>query len=227
MKSNEIFICLDYSDWCKSSSHKELKLIEFVDIKKSRKGEKHDEWKLWLWYLYNWLTFPCRISTFFHHQNNGIYKSPYTTKRKKEFTGAEVVSTQAVMNVKWKRLDFNLEKYIFTKIKSYFNLISICMTKMTFFALSGHDDICPQSYWFFRQSYQSYCPIKVANEFRINDHCNHCSTIRWSPDGHPCLFTKLIYSSLLIIDFGIICNHSVTKIRVANYSKFVLAFDYQ
>ena len=119
MKSNEIFICLDYSDWCKSSSHKELKLIEFVDIKKSRKGEKHDEWKLWLWYLYNWLTFPCRISTFFHHQNNGIYKSPHTTKRKKEFTGAEVVSTQVVMNVKWKRACTMLQKLSKCEVKAW------------------------------------------------------------------------------------------------------------
>ena len=56
---------------------------------------------------------------------------------------------------------------------------------------------------FCRQSYQSYGPIKVANEFRINDHCSGLQMLLASAAGPPPLFMKLIYS------VASICNHKI------------------
>ena len=52
---------------------------------------------------------------------------------------------------------------------------------------------------FCRQSYQSYGPIKVANEFRINDHCSSLQMLLASVlDPLSPLFMKLIYSAASI-----------------------------
>ena len=57
---------------------------------------------------------------------------------------------------------------------------------------------------FCRQSYQSYGPIKVANEFRINDHCSSLQMLLASVlDPLSPLFMKLIYS------VASICNHKI------------------